>query len=85
MGVVADPVEPSVSLTRALSIGALLEQAAKEIPQLDDDGLVVSVHVDERGASVAGTVQVKDFFGTVVARKTWDGQKEISGQIRWTF
>lgn len=77
--------EPSVSLLRTQSIGELLEQAAKEMPELEDDGIVVGVHMDERGASVAGTITVKDFTGQVVATRTWDGQREISGQVRWRF
>ena len=80
-----EPTGPSVSLYRTQSIGELLEHAAKEMPELRDDGVVVAVKVDDRGASVAGSVTVKNFTGQVVATRTWTGSKEVSGAVRWTF
>lgn len=77
--------DPVVPLTRALSIGALLEQAAKDLPVLAEDGISVSVTLDERGASVAGTVTVKDFTGRIVAAQTWTGQKELNATVTWRF
>ena len=76
---------PPAALARTRSIGELLEHAAQDMPQLAQDGVRVSAHIDGRGTSVVGIVQVRDFSGTVVARRTYDGQKEISGAITWRW
>jgi hypothetical protein len=83
---VSDATEPTVPLlARTIAIGELLEQAAKELPALEQDGLQVSVHLDERGASVSGTVQIHDFTGHIVASRTWAGQKQLDATVTWTF
>jgi hypothetical protein len=83
---VSDTAEPAVPLlARTIAIGELLEQAAKEMPELEQDGLQVSVHLDERGASVAGTVQIHNFKSRLVASRTWTGQKQLDATVTWTF
>jgi hypothetical protein len=83
---VSDSTEPTVPLlARTIAIGALLEQAAKELPALEQDGIQVGVHLDERGVSVSGTVHVHDFTGRLVASRTWTGQKQLDATVTWTF
>lgn len=79
------PFEPEKSLYRTRGIGELLEMAAKEIPELADDGLLVGVQWKEEGLTVMGTVQVKDLSGSVVASMTKEGEKTLSGVVRWKF
>jgi hypothetical protein len=77
--------EPLVPLKRALAIGELLEAASKAIPEMDQDGLVVGVKIVDSELAIYGQVTVKDFSGLLVASFGVDGERTLSGVIRWNF
>lgn len=79
------PLTVTPATARARSIAALMEHAAVDMPQMAEDGVRASVHIDGRGVSVQAVVQVRDFTGAVIARRSYDGQKEIAGAISWRF
>jgi hypothetical protein len=77
--------QPIVPLTKALSIGELLEAAAKEMPQMDQDGAQVAVKYSDDGLKVVGTVRVKDFSGSLIGEFTAEGNKSLTGVVTWKF
>jgi hypothetical protein len=82
-------MEPSVELVvpvkRALAIGELLEEAAKALPALEKDGVLVGVKLVDSEVAVYGMVTVKNITGTVVGTFASTGEKTVTGQIRWNF
>jgi hypothetical protein len=78
-------VAPLVSLTRTQSITALVEQASKDLPVDQQDGLSLAVVMRDDGVTVRGSVVFRDLTGTVAYSRAWTGAKELDATITWRF
>jgi hypothetical protein len=78
-----EPAIPVIAAVPLRSLRELLETAERDWPQATQDGAQVAMKVDARGVSVAATLSVHDWQGAVLGTRTYDGQWEISGLIRW--
>lgn len=79
-----EPAVPVIAPVPLQSLQDLLATAARDWPQATQDGAQVAMRVDARGVSVSATMTVHDWSGAVLASRTFEGQWEVSGLIRWT-
>lgn len=79
------PEEPLTPLNKVLSIGKLLEEAAKEIPELSDEGVSFGVKITQSEFGFIGTVKVNDFSGKLIGAVSKTGEKSLLGVIEWKF
>lgn len=79
-----EPAVPVIAPVPIESLRSLLDEAARDWPELSAPGARMWLHVDARGAGVAAQMAVADWSGTVIARRQFDGQWEASGAITWT-
>jgi len=81
------PILAPAKAAEQLQAAASLSLAALTLPDLPEDGVQVTAHVDLRSgsATIGGVVQVKDWQGGVLATRHADGRWTASGQVRWTF
>lgn len=78
------PEIPVIAPVPLQSLRALIDTAARDWPQSTQPGAQVAMRVDARGVSVAATLTVHDWDGRVLATRTYDGQWEIGGLVRWS-
>jgi len=79
-----EPAVPVIAPVPLQSLQSLLATAAQDWPQATKDGAVMAFKVDTRGVSVQATLTVKDWQGAVLASRTYDGQWDVSGLVRWS-
>lgn len=79
-----EPAIPVIAPVPLASLQDLLATAARDWPQATQRGASVAVRVDARGVAVVGTLTLHDDIDArVIAQRTYDGNWEVAGQLRW--
>lgn len=79
-----EPAIPVIAPVPLASLRSLLNLAERDWPHVTAPGAQIAMTVDARGVSVAATLTAHDFDGALVGRRTYDGQWEVSGLVRWS-
>jgi hypothetical protein len=79
-----EPAIPVIAPVPLASLQDLLAVAARDWPQATQPGAQVALKVDARGVSVAATLSVHDWDGTLLASRQFAGEWMIGGFVRWT-
>lgn len=82
--VLAPERPPRIAPVHIDSLIELLTTTKRDWPPVTQDGAQVALKVDARGVAVVATISVHDWSSEVLATRTFDGQWEVGGLIRWS-
>lgn len=82
----AETLEPAIPVIAPVPHASLIEllgKVAKHWPESTEPGVNLAWHIDQHGAGIAATFSAHRWDGGVIGRRTFAGEWEASGFVRW--